>query len=185
MALASVEVDKLARTKRLFRPRLLSSFAGSAILIAGACWLFVFWAQREPPNYTRIEPGLYMGGYVERPPRGTQAVLNLCETEGPYRAEIHVWKPIADAPPAPSIEWLADRVDWIDAQRKAGKNVYVHCSAGISRSGMVVVAYEMRKRGISRDEALKLVRKERPEVRPNPAFMRLLEDWETALSRRR
>lgn len=165
-------------SRKLFRPRLLLAIAGAALFLAGACWLFVFWATQESPNYNRIESALYLGGFVDRPPRGTQAVLNLCETEDPYRAKTHVWEPIADAPPAPSIEWLRKQVDWIRAQRKSGQNVYVHCAAGVSRSGMVVVAYEMDERGISRDEALALVREKRPEVRPNPTFMKLLDEWE-------
>jgi hypothetical protein len=44
---------------------------------------------REPPNYSRIEDGLYLGGRVPEPPRGTRAVLNLCENEDVYRAEVH------------------------------------------------------------------------------------------------
>lgn len=136
---------------------------------------------QEPPNYSQIEDGLYLGGYVQKPPRRTQAVLNLCEAEDPYRAEVHVWEPIPDAPPAPSLEWLRQQVDFIEQQRAAGRVVYVHCRAGVSRSGMVLVAYLMARDGRSRDETLASLRTRRPEVRPNPAFMELLLEWERRL----
>jgi protein-tyrosine phosphatase len=59
--------------------------------------------------------------------------------------------------------------------------VYVHCRNGVSRSGMVVAAYLMRRESWSRDQALDFMRSRRPGVRPNPAFMRLLWDWEKSL----
>lgn len=69
-------------------------------------------------------------------------------------------------------------VDFIQTQRNAGRTVFVHCLAGVSRSGMVVVAYLMSKYAWTRDEALAFVRTKRPGARPNPAFMRLLGEWE-------
>jgi protein-tyrosine phosphatase len=59
--------------------------------------------------------------------------------------------------------------------------VFVHCRNGVSRSGMVVVAYLMAREGWSRDEAVAFVRSRRPGLRPNPAFMKLLLEWEQSL----
>src|SRR6266511_1064271 len=92
-------------------------------------------------NYSLIEDGLYMGGSVNRPPPRTTAVLNLCHSRDPYRCQVHVWDSIPDAAPAPSLDWLRDQVEFVHAQRRAGRTTYVHCSAGRSRSGMVVTAY--------------------------------------------
>ena len=136
---------------------------------------------REPPNYSRIEEGLYLGGYVLNPPREATAVLNLCETEDPYQAEFHRWEPIRDTEPAPSLSWLRHQVGFIDEQRKAGRTVFVHCRNGVSRSGMVVVAHLMARHAWSRDEALTFVQSRREIVRPNAAFMRLLKEWEQSL----
>ena len=129
-------------------------------------------------NYSRIEDGLYMGGLVQKPPRRAKAVLNLCEIEDPYRCEVHWWEPIPDREPAPDLDWLRRMVEFVDAQRHAGRTVYVHCVAGISRSGMVVVAYLMFRNKWTRDEALAFVRTKRDVVRPNPAFMDRLSEWE-------
>jgi hypothetical protein len=135
----------------------------------------------EGPNYTLIRDGLYLGGYVKAPPPGTKAVLNLCRVKDPYKAEIHVWEPIKDTTPAPSIAWLKKQVKFIEEQRQAGKTVYVHCRNGVSRGGMVVVAYVMVKDKLPRDKALAKVRTKRPIVRPNPAFMERLAEWERVL----
>jgi hypothetical protein len=129
-------------------------------------------------NYSLIEEGLYLGGLLDEPPPGTRAVLNVCETEDPYHAEVHRWEPIADTAPAPGLEWLRRQVDFITEQRRAGLPVFVHCRAGVSRGGMVVTAYLMSRDGCTRDEALAVIRAQRPSVRPNQAFMERLLEWE-------
>ncbi len=136
---------------------------------------------REAPNFTQIEDGLFMGGHVSDPPPGTRAVLNLDENQDRYTADVYRWEPIPDAEPAPDISWLRRQVEFIAAQRRAGKPVFVRCRNGVSRSGMVLVAYEMFEHSCSRDEALTIVRRMRPAVRPHPAFMSALLDWEQAL----
>ncbi len=140
---------------------------------------------REPPNYSQVADGLYLGGYVQQPPSAARAVLNLCESEDPYHAEVHAWHPIRDAAPAPSLDWLRQQVALIEAERTAGRVVYVHCHAGVSRGGMVTTAYLMSRDGRSRDETLAFLRTRRPQVRPNPAFMQLLLEWEKQLKSER
>src|SRR5262249_17465837 len=125
-------------------------------------------------NYSLIEEGLYMGGSGPEPPPGTDAVLNLCEVEDRYRSAVHVWGPIPDREPAPDLDWLRRMVAFVATQRRGGATVFVHCQAGVSRSGMVVTAYEMSSKHWTRDEALEFVRSKRPVTRPNPAFMERL-----------
>src|SRR4051812_45667768 len=85
---------------------------GSLVGLLFACVVasaFLLWQERryrppgDPENYSRIEEGLYMGGLVPKPPQGTRAVLNLCETEDPYRCDVHAWEAIRDAAPAPDL----------------------------------------------------------------------------------
>lgn len=54
----------------------------------------------------------------------------------------------------------------------------MHCQLGISRSGTAVVAYIMRARKIDRDRALDIVKRARPQVKPNAGFWEQLEVWE-------
>ena len=122
-----------------------------------------------------------MGGDVEKTPRGTKAGLNLCEKEDAYHCEFYRWEPITDAAPAPSLEWLRQMVEFVANNRKAGRTTFVHCRNGVSRSGLVMTAYLMRKNHWPRDEALAFIRTKRPEARPNPAFMKLLLDWQREL----
>jgi hypothetical protein len=154
-----------------------------AVLAVGAVHLAVDRLTREPPNYSRIDDGLYLGGYVAKPPPGTKAVLNLCEAEDPYQEEAHKWEPIHDGEPVPTLAWLQQQVEFIDAQRRAGRTVFVHCRNGASRGGLVTVAYVMWLHGWSRDRALEFVRSRREVVRPNPAFMSMLLEWEQSLKR--
>jgi hypothetical protein len=129
-------------------------------------------------NFTLIEPGLYMGGWISKPPPDVKAVLNLCELEDPYKADNHRWMMIPDAEPAPPLDWIRKAVDYVTERRKEGTVTYVHCAVGRSRAGLVTTAYLMADRGWSRDRALEYIRAKRPEVSPNPAFMDRLLEWE-------
>jgi Dual specificity phosphatase, catalytic domain len=154
-----------------------------AALAVGIVLLAAERLSREPPNFSRIENGLWMGGRVAEPPPGTQAVLNLCDADDSYHVESYKWDPIRDAAPAPSLDWLAAQVGFIELERAAGRTVYVHCMAGVSRSGMVMAAYFMKREGWSCDRALDFLQDRRPGVRPNPAFMDLLLEWDQRLKR--
>ncbi|MFO0969418.1 MAG: dual specificity protein phosphatase [Gemmataceae bacterium] len=167
--------------RRALRQFLLAALV--LLLLLGAVYYFVDRATAIPPNYSFVEDGLYVGGSVDKPPPGTKAVLNLCEFRDSYKVDVEEWKKIRDAAPAPSLDWLRDRVAFIEAQRGADRTVYVHCLAGVSRGPMVTIAYLMRRHGWSRDKALAFVRDKRPEIRPNPAFMELLLEWEKAQSK--
>lgn len=161
-----------------------------AVLVT-ACGVLVFHLNAErfsrpennypTDNYSSIEEGFFLGGTLSKPPPGTRAVLNVCATEDPYTAEVHRWDPIPDVAPAPSLDWLRRQVGFIDEQRRAGRPTYVHCAAGISRSVMVATAYFMWRDGISRDDALALIRARRPWIGPNRAFMGLLLEYEKSL----
>jgi protein-tyrosine phosphatase len=48
---------------------------------------------------------------------------------------------------------------------------------------MVTAAYLMLRDHCSRDEALAALRAQRPLVQPNPAFMKLLLEWEGVVKR--
>lgn len=50
------------------------------------------------------------------------------------------------------------------------RRILVHCSAGKSRSGAVVVAWLMRTWVLPYEEALKFARLKRPEINPNHGF---------------
>jgi hypothetical protein len=135
----------------------------------------------QPPNYNAIEPNLYIGGFVEAPPPGTTAVLTLSYNKDPYTTEAYKSSSIADASPAPSLDWLQEQVAFVAAQQSAGRCTYIHCDAGMSRSALVTAAYLIARDHITRDQALDYLRARRPVIHPNPAFMELLLQWEQTL----
>lgn len=73
---------------------------------------------------------------------------------------------------------LEDAVEDIDSALRRGCNVLVHCQQGISRSAAIVIAYLIRKRGMSFDSAVTFVRQRRPCIKPNSGFVRCLREWE-------
>jgi Dual specificity phosphatase, catalytic domain len=152
----------------------------------GAAVGWWFWSTsdrpaREEPNYTLIEDRLWMGGLVLEPPRGTRAVLNLCEVPDPYHSDSHLWEPLNDGEPGPSLDDLRRLVEFVGERQQAGDTVYVHCRNGASRSGLVVTAYLMAEHQWTRDQALAFIRSKRTVVRPSPPYMQLLLEWEEGL----
>jgi protein-tyrosine phosphatase len=154
-----------------------------AVPVAGfGAWLCLLLLERsyEQP-YCLIEDGLFIGSSVNQPPLGIKAVVNLCGREDPYQVDASLWEPVFEGSAEPNLEWLGRVVEFIAVQRQAGRPTYVHCLAGMNRSGAVVTAYLMHEHGWGRDDALAFVREKRPVVQPNPTLMRLLAEWENAL----
>jgi len=60
-----------------------------------------------------------------------------------------------------------------DCHRDHGR-VLVHCRHGVSRSATVVIAWIMKHKEMSVDNALAMVQSIRPQVKPNNGFMRQL-----------
>lgn len=60
-------------------------------------------------------------------------------------------------------------------------NVLVHCSAGISRSPTLVLAYMIKNYRMTLDQAFEKMRQLRRIVDPNVSFMLQLRDWEKLL----
>jgi len=57
-------------------------------------------------------------------------------------------------------------------------NVFVHCMAGVSRSGAMVVAYIMKTNNLDFYSAMRLVKKQRPMVFPNLGFQKQLKSFQ-------
>lgn len=136
--------------------------------------------------YSRVEDGLYLGSSVDSPPPGTQAVMNLCGRQDPYKIGRSFWAPIYEAGPGvaakePTLDLLRRAVGFIEEQRREGRTTYVHCMVGQNRSAAIVTAYLMQEHGMPREEALALVKNKRPIVELDPTFMRLLAEWEQEL----
>lgn len=69
--------------------------------------------------------------------------------------------------------YFNDAADFIDSGLRSGGRVYVHCKMGISRSATCVLAYLMIKKGMTAQEAMRIVRSRR-EIIPNDGFLKQL-----------
>jgi hypothetical protein len=119
-------------------------------------------------NYSHIEERLCLGGILSQPPPGVRAVLNVSETDDPYRAEVHRWEPSVR-------RWSLST----GSERQAG--MYTSMAVGINRSAMVVAAYLMWRDRLTRDEALAKIESKRPRIRPFEVYQQYLSEWEKSL----
>ncbi|XP_029303997.1 LOW QUALITY PROTEIN: protein phosphatase Slingshot homolog 2b [Cottoperca gobio] len=70
---------------------------------------------------------------------------------------------------------------FISRAKKAGSKCLVHCKMGISRSAATVIAYAMKEHGWDLKKAFDYVKERRAVTKPNPSFMRQLEEYQGIL----
>ncbi|GFO03641.1 dual-specificity phosphatase 28 [Plakobranchus ocellatus] len=85
---------------------------------------------------------------------------------------------LRDSPEQILLPYLDDFVDFVAQAVRAGGRVLVHCSAGISRSASVVIAYLVREQAMSLKDAYDHVKSRREVTNPNPGFRAALERYE-------
>ncbi|KAK2460467.1 hypothetical protein APHAL10511_007514 [Amanita phalloides] len=66
----------------------------------------------------------------------------------------------------------------IDKLLRDGESVLVHCQQGVSRSAAIVIAYLIRNQGMSYDSAYDFLKRRRACIKPNPGFVKALQEWE-------
>ena len=84
--------------------------------------------------------------------------------------------PLEDSLEQNLTNYLSEALAYID---NAQGKVLVHCAAGISRSGSIIVAYLMKKNNTGFDTALSMARNKSSRIRPNPNFERQLRAFNT------
>lgn len=158
-----------------------------------------FYCETQPeyhPEWHWITEGIALGSYPldaalnDLLEQGVTAICSLRMDEPDYDLDLfeaaHVAS-VEDGCPFP-YEQLTNALRFLHAHLRAGRKVYVHCFAGVSRSAFVVSCYLMLTEGISFDEAVARVRAIRPIVFPNamlynPATLaRLLRDRDHILT---
>lgn len=72
---------------------------------------------------------------------------------------------------------LHEAFEFIDAAITLQRNVLVHCNAGVSRSPAIVIAYLIRRHGMTFHAAHAHVKQARPSIRPNDGFVQQLQTW--------
>jgi len=59
---------------------------------------------------------------------------------------------------------LPEIVDKINHHINQNHKIFIHCYAGMQRSAIVIVAYLMKKHNLTKDNAIKMLKKKRPIV---------------------
>ncbi|XP_067362874.1 protein phosphatase Slingshot homolog 2 isoform X2 [Channa argus] len=79
------------------------------------------------------------------------------------------------------LEYWNDTYKFITKAKKAGAKCLVHCKMGVSRSASTVIAYAMKEYGWNLDTAFDYVKERRAVTKPNPSFMKQLEEYQGIL----
>ncbi|XP_057207553.1 protein phosphatase Slingshot homolog 2 isoform X2 [Triplophysa rosa] len=74
-----------------------------------------------------------------------------------------------------------DTYKFISKAKKAGVKCLVHCKMGVSRSASTVIAYAMKEYGWDLERAFDHVKERRTVTKPNPSFMKQLEEYQGIL----
>eukprot|EP00494_Astrolonche_serrata_P015794 UN15947 len=102
-----------------------------------------------------------------------------------FKSFTYVDLPLIDNPALKEqpVEELIEKAN--DVIDKKDTVAFVHCMQGVSRSGMICVAYLIHQSGfeLKYDDALKIVKKNRPLVRPNAFFEDTVKKWRIAKRR--
>ena len=102
---------------------------------------------------------------------GVRGVVNMCqEYQGPIDLYpnydvVQLWLPTIDFQP-PSLEFVVQGVEFIQAVVEKGDSVYVHCKAGRARSATVVLCWMVKYRGMTVEQAQAKLLECRPHTNP-------------------
>ncbi|CAL8344903.1 unnamed protein product [Arctogadus glacialis] len=79
------------------------------------------------------------------------------------------------------LEYWNETYKFISKAKKAGAKCLVHCKMGVSRSASTVIAYAMKEYGWDLEQAFDHVKQCRAVTKPNPSFMKQLEEYQGIL----
>lgn len=137
-----------------------------------------------------ILPYLYLGSANHASQKelldkiGITAILNVSKTLPSAFSNCYEYMTIAiDDNERENISSHFDSaINFIEDVSSRGGKVLVHCRAGVSRSATICIAYLMRQRGYTLDEAYEYTKKRRSAISPNFNFLGQLLAFERELA---
>ncbi|XP_044285892.1 protein phosphatase Slingshot homolog 2 isoform X1 [Varanus komodoensis] len=115
--------------------------------------------------------------------RGVRYILNVTreiDNFFPGTFEYHNIR-VYDEEATDLLAYWNDTYKFISKAKKNGSKCLVHCKMGVSRSASTVIAYAMKEYGWTLDRAYDYVKQRRSVAKPNPSFMRQLEEYQGIL----
>ncbi|XP_003744513.1 dual specificity protein phosphatase 8-like [Galendromus occidentalis] len=138
----------------------------------------------------RILPFLYLGSQIDAQDcqslrsRNIAYVLNVSATcpKAKSISETRFMRvPVEDSHTEDLVQYFDRTFTFLDKVRESSGCVLVHCSAGISRSPTVAIAYIMRHLRLSSNDAYRYVKSKRSRISPNFNFLGQLLKYEKML----
>lgn len=135
-------------------------------------------------HMSEIIPRLYLGGMwnansmKELEYFGISTIVNVASEVqcmypyGGFRYLKYEWKDYVDFD---ILEDLDSIVDQIHKDVNDDKNILVHCAMGVSRSASVIVAYLIKYKNMSYENAMSMAKEKRSCVDPNWGFLEQLK----------
>lgn len=137
-----------------------------------------------PPQRIHIEPGSSVCRYLTND-LNVGFVINVAAKTEPcvlshvtYYAEFKVDDQNTDITARNLLRHLPQCLTILDAAKRDNKSVYIHCSAGLSRSPAIVLGLLMMRYGMSLKDAFHYLRARRPSIYPQPCYFRQLQQIE-------
>ncbi|XP_056414954.1 protein phosphatase Slingshot homolog 2 isoform X2 [Hyla sarda] len=115
--------------------------------------------------------------------RGVRYILNVTreiDNFFPGNFEYHNIR-VYDEEGTDLLAYWNDTYKFISKAKKHGAKCLVHCKMGVSRSASTVIAYAMKEYGWNLDRAFDYVKERRTVTKPNPSFMKQLEEYQGIL----
>ncbi|XP_041439260.1 protein phosphatase Slingshot homolog 2 isoform X2 [Xenopus laevis] len=115
--------------------------------------------------------------------RGVRYILNVTreiDNFFPGLFEYHNIR-VYDEEETDLLAYWNDTYKFISKAKKHGFKCLVHCKMGVSRSASTVIAYAMKEYGWNLDRAFDYVKERRTVTKPNPSFMKQLEEYQGIL----
>ncbi|XP_076835458.1 protein phosphatase Slingshot homolog 2b isoform X2 [Brachyhypopomus gauderio] len=149
--------------------------------------MIVILGQMDSP--TEIFEHVYLGSewnasnLEELQNSGVQYILNVTreiDNFFPGLFEYHNIR-VYDEEATDLLAYWNDTYRFISRAKKAGAKCLVHCKMGVSRSASTVIAYAMKEYGWDLERAFDYVKERRAVTKPNPSFMRQLEEYQGIL----
>lgn len=140
-------------------------------------------------KYSHVAPNLYLGGkypvsaYTLFTEWGVTGVISMRTSQSPPAPKgiTLLNLPTRDWSP-PTITDLKKGIAFIEDQVSKGGSVYIHCRLGEGRGPSMAAAYLIHQ-GYSAEEAIRLLQRNRPFVRPNRDQMRRLAELQENLAK--
>ena len=79
---------------------------------------------------------------------------------------------------APAMEGIVEAVDFARKNIESGRRVMVHCHAGMGRAGTILACYLVKHAGLSAEEAVSRIRRERPGSIQSPEQEEVIAAYE-------